>query len=144
TVEIIGDGAHLPAPLLKLVYKIKGPDKIALITDSMRATGMPEGKSVLGKLDNGLPVIVEDGVAKLVDRTAFAGSVATMDRVVRNMIKLAGVTVCDAVKMASLTPARILNIKNKGELKAGYDADIIIFDENINTMNTIVNGRVIF
>lgn len=144
TVEIIGDGVHLPAPLLSLVYKIKGPDKIALITDSMRATGMPEGESVLGKLDNGLPVIVEDGVAKLVDRTAFAGSVATMDRVVRNMINLADVPVCDAVKMASLTPAKILNIKNKGVLEVGYDADIIIFDENINIMNTIVNGRVIF
>ena len=68
-VEIIADGVHLPAPLLKLVYKIKGPDRIALITDAMRAAGMPPGESMLGSLTNGLKVIVEDGVAKLPDRS---------------------------------------------------------------------------
>ncbi len=144
TVEIIADGVHLPPSLLKLIYKIKGPDKIALITDSMRGAGMPDGESVLGNLDNGLPVIIEDGVAKLMDRSAFAGSVATCDRLVRNMINLADVPLVDAVRMASLTPAEILNIKNKGVLEVGYDADIIIFDENINIKNTIVNGRVVF
>lgn len=144
TVEIIADGVHLPPSLLKLIYKIKGPDKIALITDSMRGAGMPDGESVLGNLDNGLPVIIEDGVAKLMDRSAFAGSVATCDRLVRNMINLADVPLVDAVRMASLTPAKILNIKNKGVLQVGYDADIIIFDENINIKNTIVNGRVVF
>ena len=144
TVEIIADGIHLPPSLLKLIYKLKGPDKIALITDSMRGAGMPDGESVLGNLDNGLHVIIEDGVAKLMDRSAFAGSVATCDRLLRNMVNLADVPLVDAVKMASLTPARILGIKNKGSLEAGYDADIVIFDENINVVNTIVNGRVIF
>src|SRR3546814_902098 len=76
-VEIIADGIHLPPPLLKLVYKIKGPGKTALITDAMRAAGMPPGESVLGSLHDGLKVIVEDDVAKLPDRSAFAGSVAT-------------------------------------------------------------------
>lgn len=144
TVEIIADGIHLPPALLKLVYKIKGPDKIALITDSMRGAGMPDGESVLGNLNNGLPVIIEDGVAKLMDRSAFAGSVATCDRLVRNMVNLAEVPLVDAVKMASLTPASILNIKNKGSLEIGYDADIVIFDENINVIRTIVNGSVVF
>jgi len=144
TVEIIADGIHLPPSLLKLIYKIKGPDKIALVTDSMRGAGMPDGESVLGNLDNGLPVIIEDGVAKLMDRSAFAGSVATCDSLVKNMVNLADVPLVDAVKMASLTPAKILNVKNKGILEIGYDADIIIFDENINIINTIVNGRVIF
>ena len=117
----------------------------ALTTFAQQMPPIPVDPQVrIGKLDNGLPVIVEDGVAKLVDRTAFAGSVATMDGVVRNMIKLAEVPVCDAVKMASLTPAKILGIKNKGSLEEGFDADIIIFDENINVKNTIVNGRVIF
>src|SRR4029077_7967906 len=74
-VEIIADGIHLPSPLLKLVYKIKGADRIALITDAMRAAGMPEGESILGDVENGLKVIVEDGVAKLPDRSSFAGSV---------------------------------------------------------------------
>lgn len=144
TVEIIADGIHLPPSLLKLIYKLKGADNIALITDSMRGAGMPEGKSILGSSDNGLPVIIEDGVAKLMDRSAFAGSVATCDRLVRNMHCLAGVPITDAVKMASLTPAKILNIRGRGMLEAGYAADIVIFDENISIMNTIVNGREIF
>jgi N-acetylglucosamine-6-phosphate deacetylase len=143
-VEIIADGIHLPAPLLKLIMKIKGPDRIALITDAMRAAGMPEGDSVLGPLKTGLRVIVEDGVAKLPDRSSFAGSVATADRLVRNMIQMADVSLLDAVKMITLTPARIMNIQDKkGSLAAGKDADIVIFDENINIEKTIVNGRVI-
>lgn len=144
TVEIIADGIHLPPSLLKLIYKLKGPDKIALITDSMRGAGMPDGKSVLGNRDNGLPVIIEDGVAKLTDRSAFAGSIATCDRLVRNMTRLADVPLCEAVRMASLTPAKILGIKNKGSLEQGFDADIVIFDDNINVSHTIINGRVVY
>lgn len=143
-VEIIADGVHLPAPLLKLVYKIKGADRIALITDSMRAAGMPPGKSVLGNLKTGLPVIIEDDVAKLPDRTAFAGSVATADRLVRNMIRLADVSVIDAVRMMTSTPARIIGVADrKGSLSYGMDADIVIFDDNINIETTIVGGRVL-
>src|SRR5690606_33111782 len=88
-VEIIADGVHLPPPLLKLIYKNKGVDRIALITDAMRAAGMPPGESVLGSLHDGLRVIIEDGVAKLPDRSSFAGSVATADRLVRTMVELA-------------------------------------------------------
>lgn len=145
TVEIIVDGIHLPAPLLKLIYKIKGAEHTALITDAMRGAGMPEGKSVLGSLKDGLDVIIEDGVAKLPDRTAFAGSVATTDRLVRNMIQLAEVPLLDAIKMASATPAKILNIQDKkGEITRGKDADIVIFDENINVGTTIVKGNVVY
>ena len=141
TVEIIADGIHLPTDLLRFVYKIKGPDKIALITDSMRGAGMPDGESVLGSLDNGLKVIIEDGVAKLPDRTAFAGSVAFSDRLVRNMINMANVSVVDAVTMASTTPAKIIGAKNKGELLPGYDADVVIFDKDVNVFATIVGGK---
>ena len=143
-VEIIADGIHLPAPLLKLVYKIKGADRTALITDAMRAAGMPEGESILGSLHNGLKVIVEDGIAKLPDRSSFAGSVATADRLVRSMINMAGIPLIDAVKMITATPARILNVLDKkGTLAKGKDADIIIFDDNINVEMTIVKGRII-
>lgn len=143
-VEIIADGIHLPAPLLKLIMKIKGADRIALITDAMRAAGMPEGDSVLGPLKTGLKVIVEDGVAKLPDRSSFAGSVATADRLVRNMMQLADVSLLDAVKMITLTPARIMNVHNqKGSLVAGKDADIVIFNENIQIEKTIIGGRVV-
>ena len=144
-VEIIADGVHLPSPLLKLVYKIKGPHRTALITDAMRAAGMPEGESVLGNLKTGLKVIVEDGVAKLPDRTSFAGSVATADRLVRTMIKLADVPLLEAVRMITKTPARIMKIDNKkGSLATGKDADILIFDEDINIKMTMVKGRIIY
>ena len=143
-VEIIADGVHLPAPLLKLVYKIKGADRTALITDAMRAAGMPPGNSILGNIKTGLAVIVEDDVAKLPDRTAFAGSVATADRLVRNMIKLADVPLIDAVRMMTSTPARIIGVSDrKGSIVKGKDGDVVIFDGNIKVDTTIVGGRVV-
>lgn len=141
-VEIIADGIHLPAPLLKLIYKIKGPYKIALITDAMRAAGMPAGESILGNKKTGLKVIVEDDVAKLPDRSSFAGSVATTDRLVRNMVKMADVPLRDAILMMSTTPARIMGVGDKkGALIPGKDADIVIFDQNIQIQETIIGGR---
>ncbi|MGV3560914.1 N-acetylglucosamine-6-phosphate deacetylase [Larkinella arboricola] len=144
-VEIITDGVHLPPPLLKLVYKIKGPDRTALITDAMRAAGMPEGESTLGSLKNGLKVIVEDGVAKLPDRSSFAGSVATTNQLVRNMVQLADVPLLDAVRMASTTPARIMGVESrKGSLTPGKDADLVIFNENVDISATLVNGNLVY
>lgn len=144
-VEIIADGVHLPAPLLQLVHKIKGTEHTALITDAMRAAGMPEGESVLGSLKNGLKVIVEDGVAKLPDRTAFAGSVATADRLVRTMITTAGISLIDTIRMITETPARILGIQeSKGSLQKGKDADVLIFDEQINICMTMVKGNIVY
>lgn len=144
-VEVIGDGIHLPAPLLQYIIKVKGTDRTALITDAMRAAGMGEGPSILGTKEDGLRVIVEDGVAKLLDRSSFAGSVATMDRTVRTMIQKANVTLVEAVKMASLVPARIMKIDHhKGSISPRKDADIILFDEDIQVSMTIVKGRVIY
>lgn len=144
TVEIIADGAHLPASLLKLIYKIKGPSKIALVTDSMRAAGLPEGESIIGSLKNGQKVIVEDGVAKLPDRTAFAGSVATADRLVRTMITAAGIPLSETIRMMTITPAAIIGVdRQKGSITPGKDADVIVFDDNINIQMTMVKGKVI-
>ncbi|HZJ57392.1 MAG TPA: N-acetylglucosamine-6-phosphate deacetylase [Clostridia bacterium] len=145
TVEIIADGAHLPESLLKLIYKIKGADKIALITDSMRAAGMPEGESILGGLKDGQKVLVEDGVAKLMDRTAFAGSVATADRLVRTMINIAEVPLLDAVRMMTITPARIMGVDDKkGSVAMGKDADLVLFDDDIKVHSSMVRGRVVY
>ncbi|MGN1226949.1 MAG: amidohydrolase family protein, partial [Candidatus Cryptobacteroides sp.] len=145
TVEIIADGVHLPAPLLKFVYKFKGADKIALCTDSMRAAGMPDGEYILGSMEKGQKVIVEDGVAKLPDRTAFAGSVATCDRLLRTMLRLAEVPLAEAVKMLTLTPARILKLDSQmGSLEEGKNADLVIFDENINVLYTIISAKTVF
>jgi N-acetylglucosamine-6-phosphate deacetylase len=143
-VEIIGDGVHLPAPLLQLVYKIKGADRTALITDAIRAAAMPEGESIIGSLKNGVKIIVEDGVAKLLDRSSFAGSVATFDRLVRTMLA-ANIPLIDVIKMASLTPARILRCNDrKGSLEVGKDADIVIFNKQVSIDTTIINGRVVY
>jgi N-acetylglucosamine-6-phosphate deacetylase len=145
TVEIIADGKHLPPTLLKLVYKIKGPDKIALITDAMRAAGTDASSSILGRLDNGLEVLIEDKVAKLPDRSAFAGSIATADWLVRNMIQLAGAPVGDAIKMMTATPARIMGVAGKkGSILPGMDADLVLFDEKIQVSHTIIDGNIVF
>jgi len=144
-VEIIADGVHLPRPLLQLVYKIKGAARTALITDAMRAAGMPEGDSVLGNIHHGLKVVVEDGVAKLPDRSAFAGSVATADRLVRTMIREAGVTLPEAIRMMTATPAAILGLADsKGTLAPGKDADLVIFDEEIKVHATIIKGELVY
>ncbi len=142
-VEVIADGCHLPAELLKLIYKVKGSDRICLITDSMRAAGMPDGEYWLGEIGKGVKCIKEDGVAKLPDRSAFAGSVATADRLVRTMINLADVPLYEAVKMASLVPAHLLHVDDrKGVIAEGRDADILIFDEDINISRIILRGEV--
>jgi len=143
-VEIIADGIHLPKPLLQLIYKIKGSQRTALITDAMRAAGMPPGESILGSKKDGTKVIVEDGVAKMPDRNSFAGSVTTFDRLVRTMVQIAGVPLIEAVRMASETPARIMKIEKKGALKKGNDADVVIFDENVHIVTAIVNGKIVY
>lgn len=142
-VEVIADGMHLPESLLKLIYKVKGPDKICLVTDSMRAAGCPEGEYVLGNQSTGQKVIVEDGVAKLPDRRAFAGSVATADRLVRTMVNVAQVPLTEAVKMITLSPARVMRIDQaKGSITPGKDADIIVFDEDIHVQFTMIRGEI--
>lgn len=144
-VEVIADGIHLPAPFLKLIYKIKGAEHIALVTDAMRGAGMPEGDSVLGGLRNGLKVIVEGGVAKLPDCTAFAGSVATADRLIRSMVELADIPLTEAVRMLTVNPARIMGIDHKkGSLQVAKDADIVLFDETVSVERTFVKGKQIY
>lgn len=145
TIEIIADGSHLPQSLLKLIYKIKGPSHIALVTDSMRAAGLPEGESIIGSLKNGQRVIVEDGVAKLPDRSAFAGSVATADRLVRTMAGIAEIPLAEAIRMITAVPAAIIGCSSsKGSISQGMDADIVIFDKDINIEMTMIEGQVVY
>lgn len=141
TLEVIADGCHIPTQMLHMVVKIKGPERVALITDSMRAAGMGEGPSIIGSRTGGQAVIVEDGVAKLPDRQAFAGSVATGDRLVRTMWKGAGVPLTDTIRMAAETPASIMGIRDKGVLERGYDADLVTFDEDVRIDKVWIKGK---
>ncbi|WP_160069747.1 N-acetylglucosamine-6-phosphate deacetylase [Sphingobacterium bovisgrunnientis] len=142
-VEVIADGVHLPRPLLELIYKIKGADRIVLITDAMRAAGTQVNKSILGSLQDGIDVIVEDGVAKLVDRSAFAGSIATANLLVRTFLQNTKASLPEVIKMITVNPARIMKLAHrKGLIESGYDADVVVFDENIDVYLSIVEGYV--
>lgn len=143
TVEVIADGIHLPPELLRLIYKFKGPDKICLVTDSMRGAGMGEGESILGPKNDECSVkcVIKDGVAMLYDMTSFAGSVATADRLVRVMYKKAEVPLCECIKMITKVPAKIMKLSDRGEIKEGLRADLIFFDNDINIKKIIIEGK---
>ena len=137
-VEIIADGKHLPPDLIKMIIKIKGTDKVALITDSLEIAGTDITEGVM----SGTEFIVEDGVCKLKDRSAFAGSVATADKLIQTLTKECGYEIPTAVKMLTEIPAKILKIDDKkGVLAKGKDADIIVFDENIKITDVFVGGE---
>lgn len=145
TSEVIADGCHLPAELLQMAYRFIGPKRLCLITDAMRAAGQTSGESILGSLENGQRVIIEDGVAKMPDRKAFAGSVCTTERLVRNMVQLAGATLPDAVEMVTATPARIIGKEAvTGTVAPGRKADLVLFDDNINIQTVWTDGIVRF
>ena len=143
TVELIADGIHLPPELLRQVFKLKSHDKISLITDAMRGAGLPEGtKTMLGSVKDGMEVIIEDGVAKLMDRTAFAGSVATPPRLLRTVMNEAGIELTDGVRMMTLNPAKVMGIDREcGSLAVGKRADLVAFDRDINIVFTVIGGE---
>lgn len=141
-VEIIADGVHLPKELLLLIYKIKGSDKICMVTDSMRGASMESGPSVLGPKHGGMECIVKkDDVAYLPDMTAFAGSVATCDRLVRTMHKTVGLPLCECIKMMTQTPAKVMKLSQRGKLSEGFIADLVFFDKDINIKKVILQGK---
>ena len=135
-VEIICDGKHLPPELIRLIYKIKGAEKIALVTDSLALAGTEQTHGFMQSTE----FIIEDGVCKLMDRSAFAGSIATADRLLRVAVKEAGISLLDAVRMLTKTPADIMNLATKGSLARGMDADFVIFDEDISIRDVFAKG----
>lgn len=142
-VEIIADGRHLPAGLLKLVCKCKGAERVCLITDAMRAAGLPEGsRTKLGSVAEGVDVIVEDAVAKLEDRTSFAGSVATADRLLRVMHQEAGMDLVSISRMISGTPAHVMGYDDRGAIQEGKRADLVLLDANLQIKTVLLGGNV--
>jgi N-acetylglucosamine-6-phosphate deacetylase len=139
--ELIADGHHVQWDVMRLVVKVKGPDKLVLITDAMAAAGQPDGPFDLG----GLAVTVKDGRACLRGTDQLAGSTLTMDRAVRNMVNHVGVDLVDAVRMASATPARQLGLQDKkGNVTPGMDADLVLLDEALSVVATWVGGREVY
>lgn len=142
-VEIIGDGIHLPPEFIKLIYKIKGPEHIALITDCIRPGGqrLPEHTRTFSDREQQRPVIVESGVAIMPDYTCFAGSIATMAQAVRMAVQEAGIPLCEAVQMASLSPARMLAMDGQiGSLVPGKRADVVLLDQDLQVCSVFLSS----
>ncbi len=138
TVEVIADGIHVPPTILKLVYKIKGVEKTCLITDALACAASDSSEAFDPR------VIIEDGVCKLADHTALAGSIATMDRLIQTMVKQASVPLEDTIRMASETPAKIMGVYDrKGSLEKGKDADIIIMDDKLQLRAVWSMGKLV-
>ncbi len=144
--ETICDGVHLPDGILRLIYKCKGRNKIILTSDASRGAGLPEGTIIkLGSLVNGQEVLIKNGVANMPDMKAFAGSVASGDRLLRTELKAVGIPMWEVIGMASENPARLLGIDNrKGKIAIGYDADLAVFSKDVYTKMTVVNGEITY
>lgn len=137
SVEVIADGVHLPATILKLVYKLKGVENTCLVTDALKYAAFD------GEIDDPRYVI-ENDVCKLADHSSLAGSLATMDKLVWTMVNKAGIPLEDAVRMASETPAKIIGIdETKGTLQKGKDADIVILDKDTNVRCVFSYGEIV-
>ena len=138
TVEVVADGIHVPPTILRLIYKIKGVERACVITDALACAASESNVAFDPR------VIIEDGVCKLADRSALAGSVATMDRLIRTLVQKAEIPLEDAVRMASETPSRIMGVYDrKGSLQKGKDADILILDQDLNIRAVWAMGKLV-
>jgi N-acetylglucosamine-6-phosphate deacetylase len=144
TTEVIADGRHLAPELLRLASKVKGPDRLALVTDANRALGMPDGEYVFGPLDGGTPFVRHDGVGLTPDRRGLASGVMGLDRAVRVMRAATGAAVPEVVRMATLTPARIAGWEAEvGSVAAGKRADFVVLDGELTVRAVYRDGELI-
>lgn len=138
--ELIADTIHVSVPAMRLLVKNKPADKLTLITDAMRAKGIPDGESELG----GQKVFVKDGEARLADGT-LAGSVLRMNRAIQNMVEKVGVPFTQAVDYATINPAKTLKIDNvAGSIKVGKNADFTVIDSNYDVLMTVRDGKIVY
>lgn len=143
TTEIIADGKHLPPELMKMIIKAKGIDKLCVVTDAIRGAGMPPGVYTFGPKD-GQETIVQDGMAIMPDRTGYAGGVSRMIDLIKVLTGLVGLSIIDAVNMATKNPAKIIGVFDRmGSLEVGKDANIVICNGSIDVDTTIVDGKIV-
>jgi len=145
TCEVIADMRHLPVELIKLIYRAKGADMMCCVSDSVRITGLPEDGTIhtLGANDESSPkIIAKDGVALLADGSKYAGSITTLNGMLKNLVFLCGIPLVDAVNMVTLIPARIINEDTFiGSVDIGKHADFCILNDNLDIVDTIINGK---
>ena len=139
TVEMICDNKHLPPTLMKLAYKCIGPDRLCVISDATSGAGLPEGSRFrMGEME----YEVHDGVGMMFDRSCFAGSTTLINDMIPVLIEHVGTPLIEAIRMASLNPARVIGVDDrKGSLEAGKDADIAVFDDDFTAWRTMIGGR---
>jgi N-acetylglucosamine-6-phosphate deacetylase len=142
TAEMIADNKHLPPTLMKLALKCFGPDRLCAVSDATSGAGLPEGTHFrMGEME----YEVHDGVGMTLDRAAFAGSTTLLNEMVPILHSAAGIPLVDAVRMASLTPARVIGQHDrKGSLEAGKDADIAIFEDDFTSWRTMIAGQWVY
>ena len=141
-VEVVADGIHQPLEILNIAWRVKGSGKMCLITDATAIAGAPvpsDGKSILAERE----VLIEDGVAKLADRSAIAGSIATGDVLLRKGAE-AGIPLPEVVRMLTATPARIAHLSDVGVIREGALADIVFFDDSLSVKRVVKGGRTVF
>jgi len=143
-LELICDGSHLPPELLQMIFKLKDHRRIIACSDSMRGAGMPEGPSLLGPRNNGTPCIIEDGIAKMPDRTCFAGSVATGDRLARTLHRIVGLEMDEVSRILCLQPAALIGMDGEiGSIDKGKNADLVVCDDDIDIKKVFIGGNAV-
>jgi N-acetylglucosamine-6-phosphate deacetylase len=141
TTEVIADGQHLSAELLRLAYKIKGPDRLALVSDSMRAVDCPDGEYWFGAAETGERIRRFGQVGVTLDGSALASGVLALDDAVRNFHLITKVPLPEVIRLATLTPARILGVEQDyGSLTVGKVADLVVLDQDLRVQQVYLNG----
>jgi N-acetylglucosamine-6-phosphate deacetylase len=139
TVEMISDNKHLPPTLMKLAYKAIGPDRLCVISDATSGAGLPEGSRFrMGEMEYD----VQDGVGMMLDRSSFAGSTTLLNQMIPILNEVVGIPLVEVVRMASLNPARVIGVADrKGNLEAGKDADLAVFNDDFTAWRVMIGGR---